>query len=93
MRLLTIALTLATATAATAQGFQLPLTITLTDNKTGEKVGTATTMPGSGVLYIRDNKGKFIATVVKKDDKVEAFDENGKLLTQVPDNISVPETK
>jgi hypothetical protein len=73
----------------TAQ-MQMPVTINLMDNKTGEKVGTATTMPGSGVLYVRDNKGRFLATVVRRDGKVEFYDESGKPLDRIPGDIAVP---
>jgi hypothetical protein len=91
MKIILLALALSMTTVAAAQQMQMPATINLVDNKTGEKIGTATTMPGSGVFYLRDNKGKFIATVVREGGKIKAYDESGKPLDMVPGNITVPE--
>jgi hypothetical protein len=88
----TLFLLLAFTLPATAQ-MPMPTTINLIDNKTGEKVGTATITPGDNKFYFRDNKGEFIGTiVVEKDGRRTFYDPHGKP-TEHPGNITVPEVK
>lgn len=67
--------------AKAQQQTQWPITIKLAN-------GTATTMPGSGVFYLRNSKGELLGTMVFKADRTKTFyDPSGKVVA-TPD---VPE--
>jgi hypothetical protein len=89
---LIIALTLIMTTAAMAQMLmptQLPTTLPLIDNNTKETIGTATLWGGKMVL--RKTNGEFIATVVFEPNGTRTmYDENGKILDQLPSKITIP---
>ena len=79
MKSLILLFTLAMITAASAQ---MPQTVPLKSNQTGEAIGTAT-MSGSHI-YFRDLKGELIATiVVDKDGTKTMYDPSGKVLDQI----------
>jgi hypothetical protein len=77
---------------AMAQGHMLPTTVPLVNNTSKEKIGTATIWGNRMVLRYTD--GTFIATVVvERDGKSTLYDENGKVMDQIPGNIKIPEAK
>jgi hypothetical protein len=88
----TLIILLALILPATAQGYMLPTVLPLVNNTTKEVIGTATLWGGKMVL--RKSDGTFIATViVDKDGTRTLYDENGKVLDQLPGNVVVPEVK
>ena len=81
MKLLIVALILLMIAPAMAQ-MSMPTTLPLTNNKTGETIGTATLFGNRMVL--RKSNGEFIATVViERDGSKTLYDENGKVLDQI----------
>jgi hypothetical protein len=88
----TLIILLALILPATAQGYMLPTTLPLVNNTTKEVIGTATLWGGKMVL--RKQNGEFIATVtINKDGTRTLYDESGKVLDQLPGNVTVPEVK
>ena len=68
---------------------QLPTTMPLFDNNTKETIGTATQWGNRIVL--RKTDGTFIATIVfERDGTRNMYDEDGKVLDQIPGNVTIP---
>ncbi len=88
MKTFIIVLILLLAAPAVAQR-PLPTTLPLIDNNTKETIGTATLWGRKMVL--RKTDGTFIATIaIEPDGTRKMFDENGKILDQIPPNVMVP---
>jgi hypothetical protein len=95
MRPLLAVIILASMTAAAAAQIPptitLPTTLPLIDNNTKERIGTATLWDRKMVL--RKTDGTFIATIVIERNGTQImYDESGKILDQIPGNITVPKT-
>jgi hypothetical protein len=71
MKLLILAVLLASATVTQAQQLNMPRTIKLHDNATGKNIGTLTV--SGNTAYLRDMTGKHQATIVSNPDGTKTF--------------------
>jgi hypothetical protein len=76
---LVAALVLALVMPAKAQQLDLPKTIKLHNNATGEVIGTATI--SGNTMYLRDKDGEHVRTVVRnRDGTTTSYDVHGKVI-------------
>jgi hypothetical protein len=79
MKSLALAFLLVTVTVAQAQQLNMPRTIKLHNNATGENIGTLTV--SGNTAYLRDVTGKHQATIVGNPDGTKTYyDESGKII-------------
>jgi hypothetical protein len=77
-----LAIMLATAVPAQAQQFNMPKTIKLHNNATGESIGTLTI--SGNTAYLRDKNGEHYATIVRNADGTSTtFDPSGKIIEPI----------
>lgn len=82
MKSLIVALTLAMIATASAQQLNLPKTIKLHNNATGEHLGTVTY--SNGRAYLRDKNNEHIATVIRNPDgSTTTFDPSGNIIEPI----------
>jgi hypothetical protein len=88
MKTLILVFLLATSFVAQAQRFDIPKTITITNNATGEKIGTAT-LSNDGRIYYRNKTGEHVATSVRSPNgTITFYDPSGKVIDK--DSIPLP---
>lgn len=89
MKTLILAIMLATVTLAQAQQPNMPRTIKLHNNATGEPVGTIT-MSGNSA-YLRNKDGEHIYTIVRGPNGTRTiYDPNGKEVDEQALKLSLP---
>jgi hypothetical protein len=87
MKTLILVSMLATATLAQAQQLDIPKTIRLHNNATGENIGTLTVTGNNA--YLRDMAGNHIATIVRNPDGTKTtYDPNGKVIDAT--SVAIP---